>query len=222
MRVNRILTAALCILLPVQVMAKKDLPGQALTAVSGRIEVQGDVLIYDTEKVNGDIRPDDIDQLKDALRSNDQIKVLRLNSGGGSVYAASEMARIVMDHGLDTHVDGVCISACVDVFLAGERRRMTLGSKIGFHQRSWDSEAVERYYHTWREDEGEATPFDFGSWIYGDTQSEIYEHLTYMVSRGVEPAFAIKTLKTEASDEWYPTRLQLVAAGVLREEVPQD
>lgn len=219
---NRFVFALLLSVLPFGAFAKKDGIDRPIDQLSGRLEVRGDVLIYDTEKVNGDIRTDDIDRLKNALRDNAQIRVLRLNSGGGSVYAASEMAKIVMDHSLDTHVDGVCISACVDVFLAGQRRQMTIGSKIGFHQRSWDSDAVERYYHSWREDYDNATPFDFGSWIYGDTQAEVYEHLTYMISRGVEPGFAVKTLKTEASDEWYPTRLQLVAAGVLREEVPQD
>ncbi len=219
---NRLMIAALLSMLPLGVMAKKQGSDQIPGERPERFEVSGEILIYDTEKVEGDIRQDDIDQFKEALRGNSQIRELHLNSSGGSVYAATEIAKIVMDHGLNTLVDGMCISACVDVFLAGQRRRMTLGSKIGFHQRSWDPASVEKYYHGWREDNDGATPFDFGSWIYGDTQSEVYGHMTYMVSRGVEPGFVIKTLQAVASEEWYPTRLQMIAAGVLREEVPQN
>jgi hypothetical protein len=38
-----------------------------------------------------------------------------------------------------------------------------------------------------------------------------------MLDRGVDPEFAIETLKTPPHDIWFPTRLRLIAAGVLRE-----
>ena len=46
---------------------------------------------------------------------------------------------------------------------------------------------------------------------------EIHEQLIYMVNRGVEPVFAIETLKTTADGMWYPYRIRLLAAGVLTE-----
>ncbi|MEP1330821.1 hypothetical protein [Pseudophaeobacter sp.] len=209
------LFAATCLaLLPMGAMAKEPL--------SEKFEVKGSVLIYDTEKLKGEIRDEDIDALKQVLNEHSGITELRLNSTGGSVYAGSEMAWIVMDYGLDTRVDGECISACIDLFLAGKRRRMTFGSKLGFHHRSWGPKAVQNYYREWRKRKDWATPFEFGAWIYGDTQAEIYEHLTFMVSRGVDPGFAIKSMQAISSEEWYPSRLQLIAAGVLREEAPED
>lgn len=193
-------------------------PAFAKEPLSDKLEVEGAVLIYDTEKTGDEIRDEDIDQLKQILARHAEIKELRLNSSGGSVFAGSEMAGIVMEYGLDTNVAGECVSACVDVFLAGNRRSMTRGSKIGFHHRSWGPHAVQSYYRDQRREMDWATPFEFGSWIYGDTQTEIYEHLVYMVSRGVEPGFAIETLQAVASEEWYPSRAQLIAAGVLRQE----
>lgn len=186
--------------------------------LSDKFEVAGTVLIYDTEKTGDEIRDEDAEQLKLVLRRYTQIRELQLNSSGGSVFAGTEMAGVVMDYELDTHVAGECVSACVDVFLAGNRRRMARGSKIGFHHRSWGPQAVQSYYRDQRKENDWATPFEFGSWIYGDTQSEIYEHLIYMISRGVEPGFAIETLQAVASEEWYPSRSQLISAGVLREE----
>lgn len=210
----RLLAATVLCALPMSLLAKEPLPE--------KFEIEGEVLTYDTEQHGGEMRDEDIGLLKKVLSTHSGITELRLNSTGGSVYAGSEMAWIVMDYGLNTQVDGECISACVDLFLAGKRRRMTLGSKLGFHHRSWGAEAVQKYYREWRKRKDWATPFEFGSWIYSDTQTEIYEHLTYMLERGVEPGFAISTMQAESSDEWYPSRLQLIAAGVLREDVAQD
>ena len=189
-----------------------------------RLTVKGDTLYFDTENVGeddaGEITNEDIDRFREILQANPEVTELQLNSGGGSIYASSEIAWIVTDVGLNTTVDGECVSACVDIFLAGQRRRMTLGSKIGFHRRYWSPDSVESYYDDLREGQGWDTPFVFGSWIYEDTQREMYEYLSYMVSRGVEAGFAIETLQVDSSDEWYPSRLRMIAAGVLREEAP--
>lgn len=193
-------------------------PAYAKEPLSDKFALKGAVLIYDTEKSGDEIRDEDIDQLKRVLARHAEIKELQLNSSGGSVFAGIEMAGVVMDYDLDTHVAGDCVSACVDIFLAGNHRSMARGSRIGFHHRSWGPHAVQSYYRDQRKQMDWATPFEFGSWIYGDTQSEIYEHLAYMVSRGVDPAFAIETLQAVASEEWYPSRAELVAAGVLRQD----
>lgn len=197
-------------------------PVLALDPDDARLTVRGEVLHFDTEDLGdeqpGEIVTEDIDRFREILQANPQVTELQLNSGGGSIYASSEIAWIVADVGLNTTVDGECVSACVDIFLAGARRRMTLGSKIGFHRRSWSPDSVESYYEDLREGQGWNTPFDFGSWIYEDTQREMYDYLSYLVERGVEAGFAIETLQVDSGDEWYPSRLRLIAAGVLREE----
>ncbi|KIC21842.1 COG3904 family protein [Leisingera sp. ANG-Vp] len=208
----RVLTAFFCLTLGSGAVAKDGLPQ--------KFSLQGRTLVYDTETGEegepAEISDEDIGRLRDILKQNPDVSELQLNSIGGSVFAGEEIAGLVLEHELDTLVDGECISACVDVFLAGNRRRMTIGSRIGFHQRSWPAAAVHTYYRSERKRQRWATPFEFGSWIYVDTQREMYDHLSYMVSRGVDPGFAIETLRTEPGSEWFPSRLRLIAAGVLR------
>lgn len=205
---------AMSLVLALPAAAAED-PGDA------KFRLDGTTLIYDTETtVSGEeaeITTLDVDRLLALLRDNPDIETLELNSSGGSVYGGDEMARIVIDFGLDTVVSGVCSSSCVNIFLGGEGRRMMRGSKIGFHQRRWPVEAMEAYYENWREEKRWETPFDFASWVYRDTQTEMYNDLTFMISRGVDAEFAVRTKKVISSDEWFPPRAELVAAGVLRE-----
>lgn len=195
------------------VTAKESLPQ--------KFSLKGQTLVYDTETDIKDalkeITDEDADRMQEILNKHPDIQELRLNSSGGSVRAGDAMAEMVLAYGLDTSVDGDCVSACVNVFLAGDRRRMTLGSRIGFHQRHWPAQAVHQFYRDERKLRRWSTPFEFGSWIYQSTQSEIYEHLGYMVARGVDPGFAIETMRIGPESEWYPGRLRLIAAGVLRE-----
>ena len=182
-----------------------------------KFDVRGTTLIYDTEtNVNTEIDSDDVDHLLAVLRANEGLRVLELNSSGGSVWAGREMARIVIDFGLDTIVHGECASSCVRVFLAGQNRQMTLGSKLGFHQPFWSAANMQSYYEQWREQDGWDTPFEFSEWVFEDTQREFHEDLTYMISRGVDAEFAVKSKGIPNSDNWYPTRVELTLAGVLR------
>ena len=183
---------------------------------NGKFTVAGDTLTYDTETadVSGEMEDEDIDEFLRLLRANPGITALVLNSGGGSIWAGDEMARIALDFELDTVVSGECNSACVNIFLAGQSRVMTRGSKIGFHSRSWSPGAMFDYYEKWRADEGWDTPFEFGSWVYSDTQAETYQDLSYIISRGVDAKFAIR-VKEPRKVMWYPRRSELLAAGVL-------
>ena len=184
--------------------------------------VEGETLVYDTTRGDesggtDEIEVSHIDRLLALLRQNPEIRVLDLNSTGGSLYAGREMARIVLDFDLDTLVWGECFSSCVRIFLAGAGRRMLLGAKIGFHQTTWSPRSVEEYYTANREADGWETPFDFVSWVYEDTQSEVHDDLVYMIDRGVDAGFAVRTKGVRADDSWYPSRLELTRAGVLRE-----
>ncbi len=190
-------------------------------AENPKLKVDGDRLIYDTENIedreSADIETSDVEDLRALLSANPAITTLVLNSGGGSVWAASNIKDVVIDHELDTHVDGDCDSSCVTVFLAGVKRTMSRGSRIGFHQYFWNTGSIERYYERNKDSEGWDTPFDFASWIYNDTQSEVYENLSYMISRGVDASFAVQTLRLPDGDMWRPYRPVLLAAGVLTE-----
>lgn len=190
-------------------------------AENPKLVVDGARLIYDTENIEdrdrADIETGDVEDMRAMLRAHPEVRTLVLNSGGGSVWAANTLKDVVIDHELDTHIDGDCDSSCVTVFLAGVNRTMSRGSRIGFHQYFWNTGSIERYYERNKDNEGWDTPFDFASWIYNDTQSEVYENLSYMISRGVDAKFAVQTLRLPDGDMWRPYRPVLTAAGVLTE-----
>ena len=186
----------------------------------GKFTVDGTTLIYNTNNVAPDLyaemESDDVALFSEILIAHPNTKILQLTSTGGSIWAGEEMARIAMDYHLDTRVTGECSSACVTLFLAGGRREMDQGGSIGFHQNAWSADGLREYYKYWHHDENWDNPFDFGSWLYRDVQTEMYHQLSYLIARGVDPVFAVET-KRERSNLWYPTRRQLEEAGVLRD-----
>ena len=50
-----------------------------------------------------------------------------------------------------------------------------------------------------------------------DTQAEVFSDFEYLLERGVNAQFAIRTLKASSDNMWYPRRAELEAAGVLTE-----
>jgi len=192
------------------------------SATSSEIKfyIHKNTLIYDTEKAEDSttrqIEWNDIDVLENLLKENPNIRMLQLNSIGGSISAANYFADIIIDFELDTNVDGTCESACTTIFLAGQRRTIEKGSWLGFHQSYWKPDYVKKYYESEKQKSDWEDPFEFASWLYEDTQKEILQKLQYLTERGVEPNFAIKTLKANNDDMWYPRRKELESAGVIR------
>ena len=187
-----------------------------------KLRVDGNTLYYTTEdareEINKEINWDDTDAFADILKDNPNITLVQLDSGGGLVEAAMYLADIIIDYELHTHIDGECASSCVLLFLGGEKRSLARGSWIGFHKTSWASDSLKDYYTDWKEDEGWANEYDFAEWLYEDTQKSILRDLEYLIERGVEPAFAIKTLRADSDDMWYPRRKEMVAAGIITDD----
>jgi hypothetical protein len=181
--------------------------------------VEANILYYDTENTDGTdgIEYGHEEQLLSLLKNNSKIDILVLNSSGGLIAPANDMADLVIDAELNTHVEFECVSACVTIFLAGKARTLALGGKIGFHKGWWDAASIEEYYNSEKESEGWATPFDFASWLYEDTQGEIFTEFEYLLERGVSPGFSIKTLKAGSDGMWYPRRRELLEGGILRD-----
>jgi hypothetical protein len=194
--------------------------GSATAQAAEKFTLTGDTLLYDTESdgiTDDEITPEDVERFQRILRANPDLKTLELHSRGGDYFAAIGISDIVVDYELDTVVDNICSSSCVIIFLAGIKRSMVRGSKIGFHQNRWSASSVENYYKDNKEFNGWSSPFEFGSWIYKDTQSEVFLKLNYLLERGVSADFAIQSLENQGDGMWYPRRDKLNQAGVLRE-----
>ena len=59
--------------------------------------------------------------------------------------------------------------------------------------------------------------FDFAEWAYSDAVNDVVVELRFMLERGVDPGFAIRTLDAIPDGMWFSSRTEMEAAGVLRE-----
>lgn len=69
-----------------------------------------------------------------ALAAAPQVRVVRLESPGGQLLPALQVATIIQQRGLDTYVGRLCASACTIAFLGGRQRWLAPDAKLGFHQ----------------------------------------------------------------------------------------
>jgi hypothetical protein len=99
----------------------------------------GDFWVYASEGMivlDGEIKTGSQLDFQRALRTVGIPKIVLLNSGGGNVSAALEIASEIYDRNLTTYVQEgkLCASACSIIFFAG-KRRLALGD-VGVHQMS--------------------------------------------------------------------------------------
>lgn len=73
-------------------------------------------------------------QVDVALAQRPNVRAIYLDSPGGHIKAALELADLIRAHNLDTYVSHLCASACTIAFLAGHRRFVSETGRLGFHQ----------------------------------------------------------------------------------------
>lgn len=141
--------------------------------------------------VIGTLREGSAAQIQKILDAAPGATSLVLNSNGGRLLEAQQLARIVRQRHLDTYVEDQCVSACTYVFLAGKERAATPNARIGFHQPSFPGlDAVA---------ENAATQ----------------EMLDVYRTAGLPEAFVQRIGKTPPENVWYPSRDELIAAHVI-------
>jgi len=134
------------------------------------------------------------DGIAELLDDSDTVDTLVLNSPGGNVYEARDMAREVQDRGLNTHVTNECSSSCLLVFMAGQSRSMGPGANLGFHRYGLDFIQVLPQANPLRE-------------MRNDQQ--------FYLERGVDLDFLDEVFDLNRQAIWYPRREELDAAGIL-------
>ena len=72
-------------------------------------------------------------------------------SPGGNLLASHQIGREIRKRGMNTVVLVSCISACVDIFVAGDRREMTDISELGLHSATDREVSIEIDRRYWRE-----------------------------------------------------------------------
>ena len=125
---------------------------------------------------------------EEVARSGEYVKLVVLDSPGGSVGDALEMSRLIREKGYATRVrsGSLCASSCPIVFSGGKERIAEKGAVIGVHQVS----PVQT---------DPARPINGASQSQSVT-AEISRHLDAM---GVDPALWLHALETPPQDLYY-------------------
>lgn len=114
-----------------------------------------------------------------------------LNSNGGRLLEAEQLAHLVQKRNLNTYVEDECSSACTYIFLAGKDRAATPNARIGFHQPSFPG-------------------------LDPETQRAMTQDMmNFYNNAGVTLDFIARIRKTPPEDMWYPTRDELIASNVI-------
>lgn len=123
-----------------------------------------------------------------------RIDTIVLHSAGGNLFEARILASDILRRGLDTHVANECSASCLLAFMAGQNRTLGPGAQLGFHRYGIDFAQVLPHVSPLRE-------------MRLDQQ--------YYLKRGVPMDFLDQVLDLDRKAIWYPTRRELLAAGII-------
>ena len=130
-----------------------------------------------------------------ALAETPNVRAIYLDSPGGHIKAALEVADLITAHNLDTYVSHMCASACTIAFLAGHRRAVSETAQLGFHQAHGPNLSSE--------------------------QSDLLLRHVYQ-TYSLPAAFVAHILRTPPQDLWIPNLAELRKAGIVTAIVPND
>jgi membrane-bound ClpP family serine protease len=129
-----------------------------------------------------------------ALAETSNVRAIYLDSPGGHIKAALEVADLIRAHRLDTYVARMCASACTLAFLAGHQRLVSETARLGFHQAHGPGISAE--------------------------QSNLLLRLAYE-NFFLPSAFIAHVLRTRPQDLWIPDLAELRKAGIVTAIAPK-
>jgi hypothetical protein len=122
------------------------------------------------------------------LSAAPNVRVIRLESPGGYIQPALQIAEIIRGRHLNTFVGHFCASACTIAFVAGQQRWLGQEARLGFHQARAPGLPAE---------------------LTNGYLQEAYRRL------GMPAPFVAQVLRTPADDIWLPSRSELKAARLI-------
>jgi len=142
-------------------------------------------------RLEGPIGLGDAQRLRTLTAQAGALRIVELDSPGGRLKEGEQIAALVRNASWHTRTTGACESACTLVHMAGQRKQLLPGAKLGFHRASagtvnpvLDALANRELVRIYRE-------------------------------AGLPERFIERTLATPASRMWYPSRDELVGAGLV-------
>ncbi|MEN9628992.1 MAG: hypothetical protein RJA10_2219 [Pseudomonadota bacterium] len=160
----------------------RDVQGTLVAQVSAdgrRLQLKGPVGLGDAARV------------KALLVASPQLRQVSLQSTGGRLDEALQLADALRERGLPVRATGECSHACPLVFLAGSKRHLSPGARLGFHRISAG---------------------DFNLPYQGLLNRELRHRL---ITAGLTPHLATKAVATPPTAMWFPEGDELSSAGLV-------
>lgn len=144
----------------------------------------------------GEIDRPNLRDFRNAIRAHD-ITLLILESPGGRIYSALDLAGQIRARGIDTLIPprAECASACAFLFMAGTRRQAA--GQLGVHRFSSDTDGSASVSET-----------------EADAQNTVAQIIDIMADHGAGPAFFVRMFETPNSDMYWFTPEELTANGL--------
>lgn len=153
--------------------------------------------------------------IAELVRANPAITTLVLSGPFPLAGDAFDVARMVEDMGLATKVDGECSDACVYIFVAGSKRELPAGAKIGVHRRTLSADHLAESFEAGQAKYGWKDAHAQAALMYDRGQSDMRWAVEWLMDHGVSLDFALKIFATPREDMWWPKRGELVEGGVI-------
>lgn len=130
-------------------------------------------------------------RFESVLENSSGIRTVSINSNGGRIGEAKQIASLIERSGLDTVARGNCLSACTIVLMAGKHRSITPRASVGFHQGS------------------------FPGMTSSETSFMNDQMLAALRRKRVDEGFIARSTEANPSEMWTPTEDEMFDAGVL-------
>lgn len=188
----------------------------ALGEARERISVEGAAIVYDSGvEVLDESAPADADVLRHLLASEKAIRRIILTGTFAKTGGALDVARVIDDFDLDTEIRDECTDGCLYMFVAGEKRLLQKGAKLGVRRRMVSAEYVKDNFEERKARYGWEDEFGQAAMLYDVGQSDMRRSLLYLMDHGVSLEFALRVFATPREDMWWPERAELVEGGVI-------
>lgn len=171
---------------------------------------RGSELEFSRELEQTDVNPIEI-----ILFENPAIDTIFVSGPGGYGPAAKLIIETILRLGLNTTAFGDCMSACANIFLAGQTRTLLPSARLGFHRPYIVKEDELIYFETHKETFGWNEEFDYVPWIYDVGLTDMLQAFSYMYSRGVSADFISRAYSVDSFSVWFPTEEELMVSGVI-------
>jgi hypothetical protein len=183
-----------------------------------RMVVEGSKIIF-----NGDVDPDngydglaeDYTYLLDLTAAHPEVSTIVLTGSFPGTGFAMDVARGIEGLGLSTEIVGECKDACVYMFVAGKKRVLGDGAKLGLRRMTIKASRLRELFEKDQAIYGWQDEFGQAAMLYDMGQSSMHAALQYLMEHGVTLDFALRIFATPREDMWWPDRDALVEGGVV-------